>query len=77
MTDLMKNFLAFLAFAVAAAILNAIFFPGPLEGSFAEGIGKALACWGIAYLITWFVRRRRIAWLFVVSTVVLILVIFV
>jgi hypothetical protein len=77
MTVLVKNSLAFLVFAIIAAILNAIVFPGPLESPYAEGVGKALAAWGTAYLITWSVRRNRSAWLFGVSIVVLVFVLFV
>jgi hypothetical protein len=77
MTALVKNSLAFLVFAIIAAILNAIVFPGPLESPYAEGVGKAVAAWGIAYLITWLVRRNSSAWLFGVSIVVLIFVLFV
>lgn len=77
MTDLLKNSLTFVAFAVIAAILNAIVFSGPLESPYAEGVGKAVACWGLAYLITWAVRRNRSAWLFGVSVSVLILGLFV
>jgi len=77
MTSLMKNSLAFVVFAIIAAILNAIVFPGPLESPYAEGVGKAVACWGIAYLITWAAKKNRSAWLFGVSMFILIFMLFV
>lgn len=77
MPPLMKNGLAFVAFAIMAAILNAIVFPGPLEDPYAQGVGKAVACWGFAYLITWATRRNRSTWLFGVSMLILIFVLFV
>ena len=77
MTSLMKNSLAFVVFAIIAAILNAIVFPGPLESPYAEGVGKAAACWGIAYLITWAAKKNRSAWLFGVSMFILIFMLFV
>ncbi len=77
MPSLMKNTLAFVVFAVVAAILNAIVFPGPLESPYAEGVGKAAACWGIAYLITRPAKKNRSAWLFGISMLILIFAIFV
>ncbi|MBI1495551.1 hypothetical protein [Halocynthiibacter styelae] len=73
----MKNSLAFVVFAIIAAILNAIVFPGPLESPYAEGVGKAVACWGIAFLITWAAKKNRSAWLFGVSMFILIFMIFI
>jgi NADH:ubiquinone oxidoreductase subunit 3 (subunit A) len=73
----MKKSLAFVVFAIIAAILNAIVFPGPLESPYAEGVGKAVACWGIAYLITWAVKKNRSAWVFGVSMFILIFMLFV
>ncbi len=77
MTPLMKNSLAFVVFAIIAAILNAIAFPGVLGDSYAEGVGKAVPCWGLAYLITWTTRRNRSTWLFGVSLLTLVFVLFV
>jgi len=77
MSPLMKNALAFVGFAITAAILNAVVFPGPLEVPYAEGVGKAVACWGLAYLITWPAKNNRSAWLFGVSMFILILMLFV
>lgn len=77
MSPLMKNALAFVVFAIIAAILNAIVFPGPLEQPYAEGVGKAVACWGLAYLITWATKRNRSTWLFGVSMLILIFMLFV
>jgi hypothetical protein len=77
MSPLIKNVLAFVVFAIIAAILNAIVFPGPLESPYAEGVGKAAACWGLAYLITWATKKNRSAWLFGVSLLILIFVLFV
>lgn len=77
MNPLIKNSLSFVVFAIIAAILNAVVFPGPLESPYAEGVGKAVGCWGIAYLITWAVRRKRSTWLFGVSISVLFFVLFV
>jgi hypothetical protein len=74
---LAKNSLTFVAFAAIAAILNAIVFPGPLEGPYAEGVGKAVACWGVAYLVTWAAKKNRSAWLFGVSILILVFMLFV
>ena len=74
---LAKNSLAFVAFAVISAILNAIVFPGPLESPYAEGVGKAVACWGLAYLFTWAAKKNRSAWLFCVSMFILLFMLFV
>jgi hypothetical protein len=77
MPILVKNSLAFVAFAVIAAILNAIVFPGPLESPYAEGVGTAVGCWGIAYLVTWSAKKDRSTWLFGVSMIVLVFMVFV
>ena len=77
MPILVKNSLAFVAFAVIAAILNAIVFPGPLESPYAEGVGKAVACWGLAYLVTWAAKKNRSTWLFGVSMLILVFMLFV
>jgi hypothetical protein len=77
MTVLKKNSLAFVAFASIAAVLNAIVFPGPLESPYAEGVGKAVACWGLAYLVTWATKKNRSAWLFGVSISIFVFVLFV
>jgi hypothetical protein len=77
MTDLKKNSLAFVAFATIAAILNSVVFPEPLESPYAEGVGKAVACWGLAYLVTLATKRNRSAWLFGVSMLILIFMLFV
>lgn len=77
MPPLMKNALAFVVFAIIAAIMNAIVFLGPLESPYAEGVGKSVACWGLAYLITWATKINRSAWLFGVSMLILIFELFV
>lgn len=67
-----KNIFYFLAFAAIAAILNAIMFPGYMEGPYAEGVGKALVCWGIGYIFTYSVKNRRSEWLFGSSVIILV-----
>lgn len=77
MPPLVKSALVFVVFAVVAAILNAIFFPGPLGSPYAEGVGKAVACWCLAYLITWTAHKNRSTWLFGVSILILIFALFI
>lgn len=77
MSPFVKNALAFIVFAIIAAVLNAIVFPGPLESPYAEGVGKAVACWGVAYLVTWTTKENRSTRLFGVSMIILIFMLFV
>jgi len=73
----MQNTLAFVVFAFIAANLNAIVYPGYMEGPYAEGVGQAAASWGLAYLITWAKKINRTSWLFGISMGVLVLLIYI
>lgn len=74
--DVMKNFLTFVGFATIVAILNALLYRGDLETHLEQGVGKAAGCWAIAFVMTWGVRRNRHKWMFGISSLIFILVLF-